>query len=353
MKFIHIADIHYGMMPDAGKPWSENRKKEILQSFYEVLAVCNREKADLLLIAGDLFHRQPLKKELKEVEYGFSKLRNTQVVLMAGNHDYIGQNSYYTQYEWKENVKILQGGEMQSLSFPHFSTTVYGFSYDKRDIIEPRYDSLYAERENEINILLAHGGDEKNIPINVRKLNASNFDYIALGHIHKPQLISNKMAYCGSLEPLDINETGPHGYIMGEIIKEGTKASVNIRFVPCAKREYIHLKVVVEPEMTAFQVYDIIKEEIERNGVNNLYRIILCGFRAIDLEWNFQTIGLLGNIIDVMDETMPNYDFEKLYHENRNNMIGMYIDAIRKSGYADDIADKALYLGLEALKVGE
>ena len=44
---------------------------------------------DLLLVAGDLFHRQPLLRELKEVDGLFASLDRTQVVLVAGNHDYM------------------------------------------------------------------------------------------------------------------------------------------------------------------------------------------------------------------------------------------------------------------------
>ena len=53
-----------------------------------MIDICEREQTDLLLIAGDLFHRQPLKKELKEVDYYFSRLSRTKVVLIAGNHDF-------------------------------------------------------------------------------------------------------------------------------------------------------------------------------------------------------------------------------------------------------------------------
>ena len=67
MKFIHIADVHLGMVPDSGKPWSKDRAEEIWKTFRKVMQICNREKTDLLLVAGDLFHGQPGKKDLKEV----------------------------------------------------------------------------------------------------------------------------------------------------------------------------------------------------------------------------------------------------------------------------------------------
>ena len=63
MRFFHIADVHLGASPDAGFPWSEERKNEIWDSFCNVIYAVREEKPELLLIAGDLFHRQPLLRE--------------------------------------------------------------------------------------------------------------------------------------------------------------------------------------------------------------------------------------------------------------------------------------------------
>ena len=70
VKWIHIADVHLGASPDAGDAYSKVRPQELWDTFAEVIDICEREQTDLLLIAGDLFHRQPLKKELKEVDLG-------------------------------------------------------------------------------------------------------------------------------------------------------------------------------------------------------------------------------------------------------------------------------------------
>ena len=186
MRFVHIADVHLGATPDWGMPWGELRHKEIWDSFDRVIDVCNKEKADLLLIAGDLFHRQPKLSELKELNYRLGKLNSARAVIMAGNHDYIGARSYYQNFEWNDRVHIFLKDTIEAVEFPDINTVVYGLSYLSRDITEPLYDNVKPEHKDRINILLAHGGDEKNIPINRRKLLESGFDYIALGHIHKP-----------------------------------------------------------------------------------------------------------------------------------------------------------------------
>ena len=50
----------------------------------------------------------------------------------------------------------------------------------------------------------------------------AGFDYIALGHIHKPMILKeDQIIYSGALEPVDKNDTGPHGYVKGEITASG------------------------------------------------------------------------------------------------------------------------------------
>lgn len=66
MRFFHIADVHLGAEPDKGCPWSQDRSREIWDSFQKAIEQAGKFHADLFLIAGDLFHRQPLVKDLKK-----------------------------------------------------------------------------------------------------------------------------------------------------------------------------------------------------------------------------------------------------------------------------------------------
>ena len=87
MKFIHTADIHWGMVPDSDRPWGKKREQAIRLTFQAIIEDARDSRADLLLISGDLFHRQPLARDLKEVNYLFSTIPGTRVVIIAGNHD--------------------------------------------------------------------------------------------------------------------------------------------------------------------------------------------------------------------------------------------------------------------------
>lgn len=187
IRFIHLADVHLGAVPDRGCPWSHEREEEIWETFRRVIASVRRDPVDLLFIAGDLFHRQPLLKELKEVNYLFSTIPETRVFLMAGNHDYIKRNSFYRGFAWEPNVTFFDNEKMSCAYIEELQTFVYGMSYEHQEIKEPLYDSWQPEQEPGFHVLLAHGGDEKHIPMDAKKILSSGFTYLALGHIHKPQ----------------------------------------------------------------------------------------------------------------------------------------------------------------------
>lgn len=349
MKFIHIADVHIGARPDAAYPWGIQREKEILSSFNRIIDICNDKHIDLLLIAGDLFHRQPLIRELKEVNYCFEKLKYTQVVLIAGNHDYIGVRSNYIDFSWAEHVHLLTEEALDSIYLEEINTEVYGFSYHTRDITEARYDKVYPGCEERINILLAHAGDEKNVPIDRKSVQQNGFDYIALGHIHKPEIFGERMAYAGSLEPLDKNENGERGYILGEIEKTSDTSSIRISFVPNSVRQYYKVELAVNPSMTNGAVQDLVKSKIQEYGTEHIYSFDLTGLRDADILFSKEDLMGLGNVIEVEDHTIPDYDFDALYQENQDNIIGLFIKRIREEAEQDTIAQKALYFGMEAL----
>ena len=44
MKFIHVSDVHLGIKPDVGKPWSEKRAQDIWDSFAEVIDAAGNRK---------------------------------------------------------------------------------------------------------------------------------------------------------------------------------------------------------------------------------------------------------------------------------------------------------------------
>lgn len=345
MRFIHLSDVHLGALPDRGSPWSEARGEEIWESFRRVIAMIRKDPVDFLFIAGDLFHRQPLLRELREVNYLFSQIPETSVFIIAGNHDYLKTDSFYRNFPWEENVVFFEKQKITCVKDRKSEVYIYGLSYEHQEILESLYDDLKPNSENGYHILLAHGGDVRHIPMNVKKMASAGFDYIALGHIHKPQIIfHDKMAYCGALEPIDCNDVGPHGYIEGTM----ENGKVITQFVPFSCRTYQQIILTVREDSTQFSLEEMLRSDIMNRGGKNIYRVILQGFRNPDLIFILEKLKKQGNIIDVVDQSQPMYDLDALQKRYAGTLIGEYIGYFRKKD-CSSVEKKALYYGLQAL----
>lgn len=350
MRFFHVADVHLGAEPDKGFPWSEDRGREIWDSFRRLIEQVGEKKADLFLIAGDLFHRQPLLKELKEVNYLFSTIPHTEIVLIAGNHDYLKKDSCYLKYPWGANVHCLWGREEPCVELPRLGLAIYGISYDRKEIRDPLYHHIRPEGKQPVEILLAHGGDERHIPFSLQLLERSGFDYIALGHIHRPEiLVPDKIAYAGALEPLDRNDTGIHGYIEGTIQKSAIdkKAEVRISFVPFAIRSYVSLSVPVDEKTTQYELEQKAAQMVKKEK-QNLCCLKLEGMRSVDTFFDLNRLYGIGNVRDVQDITHPSYDKQMLKQRYGGTLIEAYAEAFAHENLTEK-ERKAFAYGIEAL----
>lgn len=348
MKFIHTADIHWGMIPDSDRPWGKKREQAIRLTFQSIIEDARENRVDLLLISGDLFHRQPLAKDLKEINYLFSTIPGTRIVIIAGNHDRIRRSSALFSFTWAPNVTFLMDETFDSVYFKELNTEVYGFSYHTPEITEDRTAQLSITDSHRIKILMLHGGDAKHLPFDRNAVAAMPFSYIALGHIHKPGiLIKDRMAYPGSPEPLDVTETGVHGYLMGEI-DDITGHVTSLEFKPAAQAQYISLVVNVTPSTTNQELSQLIADEIRKRGTSNIYRFRIRGMRDPDIKFEPDFLAGQWNIADISDESEPQYDFHALFAEHPSDMIGFYIHSLLKDEMSPT-EKKALYYGIHAL----
>lgn len=348
MKFIHTGDIHWGMIPDSDKPWSRERARDIRETFSGIIERARVLNVDCLLIAGDLFHRQPLLKDLKEVNYLFSTIPGVKIVIIAGNHDRVRKNSAVLSFTWCPNVTFLLNEELSSVYFEDINTEVTGFSYHTAEITDAKLNRANVTNDGRIHILLGHGGDVNHTPIDKSALAASDFSYIALGHIHKPEILADrKMAFCGSPEPLDKTESGKHGIFFGDI-HPASRRVTSLEFIPMARYTYVPLVVNVTPATTNTELFHKISQEIEKRGANHIFRFRIRGMRDPDVIFELDSLSLRYKVAEILDESEPQYDFSALFAEHPSDMIGFYIRSLQKDNMSP-VEKKALYYGIHAL----
>ena len=245
MKFIHIADMHFD------KPFTvlekngltENRRLEQRNSFNKMINYIKDNNIDYLFIAGDLYEHEYIRKSTIEyINNCFKEIENTMVYITPGNHDPFIYNSYYKQFDWNKNVKIFVNPE----KIEGENIDIYGYGFT--DFFSDEVKLPENLNKEKFNILLMHAdlnGSTRNVgnhnPILETTFKNSEFDYVALGHIHKRNMQNLKMVYPGSTIAGGFDELGEHGMIEGEVNLETKK--IDIRFIALDNEEFVREEI--------------------------------------------------------------------------------------------------------------
>ena len=177
-------------------------------------------------------------------------------------------------------------------------------------------------------------------PMNINKLKEKGFDYIALGHVHKRDDLSN-IVYPGSLISLGFDELGKHGMIVGEIIDK----KVYKQFIQVDEREFIEEEIDVSD---IFSQEELIEKINEINTENNLYKIILNGYRNFPININIKLLNK--NIIKIKNNTKLKIEI----NENNFTLKGIFFKKLNEKKNNNEIDQKTyeniLELGQQVLE---
>jgi len=362
IKFIHTGDLHLGLQFENlffSRVIASRRRTEIWTTFERIVNKAIEDRVDFLFIAGDLFEEKYFTLgDMKRVKEILERAKNVNIIITAGNHDTLNKNSLYHMIEWPENISIFNNKGLNSKIFEDKNVCVYGYSWDMAENNKNVFEDFQGLNEEKINILVIHGDvfnkNSKYLPLDKNYISSLGFNYIALGHIHKPEIFSNKMAYCGSPEPLNFGEIGEHGIIQGKVSKENTE----IQFLPFSQRMFLEKNIEINENMSYTDILNSIKKCDEGKNLNeNFYKIILNG--TIDRDINLDIDDLIRIVendfyyIEVIDNTILDYDLEKLEKENKDNIIGYFIKEMKSKNLEDRIIKDAMYIGLEVLMKGK
>lgn len=336
-KFIHTADLHLGFKyrTKSLKARSDERKNELFDTFERLISYANEHEIDLILISGDLFERDLLtytetKLIMNIIDSYFGK-----IILSAGNHDYFTDDYLYNNFT--KNLYVFNSNNVQKLEIAE-NLTVYGASWINKTASNFDFKKLNLDKDK-FNAFTCHGDvyDSK-YKIDLGPILESDFDYIGLGHIHKPSKVFDKAYYAGSLEPLDFGELGEHGFY------EIDTVSSEVKFVSFASREFKICDINIS-DVDDFQ--DIIKKFEELNDKDkDFYRINLKG--SISSELN---INRIINIIKDKFYYLETYNYLKEKSYIDNDIYEKIL--IKADSLEEDIKNDAINIAIKALQSTE
>ncbi len=300
MKILHFADLHLGVEsygridPTSG---ISSRLLDFLWVLDQVIDYALEHKVDLVLFCGDAYKsREPSQTQQRELAKRINRLSTSgiPIFLLVGNHDLpnaIGKattteifdtlavkNVYVSNrpdiyristqsgtiqiasLPWLRRSALLSKEETKNLDFDQINqklqqvlTNIIALHASKLD---PELPSILAAH---VWVSGAQVGSERLMTIGQEHVllpgNVANpaFDYVALGHIHKHQVLSENppVVYAGSLERVDFGEEeDDKGFYMVEIEpdKQAGKRRVSFDFHPVTGRRFLTININIEPE---------------------------------------------------------------------------------------------------------
>lgn len=196
-RFIHTADLHL----DSPLRSLALRDADLAELIAEasraalrgIIDLCLSEQVDALVIAGDLYDgRQTSMKTARYLVAELARLEQAGIrtFVIRGNHDAESQITREMTFPPGVHVFGARAG-MEMMEKDHQRIALHGLSFRDRHAPESLLPHYRPPAPDALNIGVMHtslngaAGHDRYAPCALADLQASGFDYWALGHIHK------------------------------------------------------------------------------------------------------------------------------------------------------------------------
>ena len=222
LKVLHSGDLHLDS-PFSGFPEDQRQRLREAQKALpeELTRLCGAQKADLVLLAGDVFDG-PYQKKTAALLADCLEDCGVPVFITPGNHDYDGLDSPWQRELWPENVHIFRGN-LSYVDLDDLDCRVYGGGYRSMDC-PGLLEGFRAEPGPRYLLGVLHGdalnGKSPYCPVTAEQVAASGLQYLALGHTHKGGSFTAGATLCawpGCPMGRGWDETGRKGMLLAEL----------------------------------------------------------------------------------------------------------------------------------------
>ena len=270
MKILHLSDLHIGK-----RLYEYSMLEQQKYILDDIIKITESENIDCVVIAGDVYDKSVPSTDSVQLFDRFVcslNMKKIPVLIISGNHDSPERLSFGSGIMASAGVHIapVYSGKVKSvvLSDEHGEINFYMLPFVKpaqvrryfpdreimtyTDAVKAILDSIEIDTEKR-NVLVTHqfvtgsclsqseefavGGTE-----NIDGSLFEAFDYVALGHIHRPQtMYGGKIRYCGSQLKYHADEVSQEKtYTITEIKEKGT---LEIRELPvCPEKKVVAYK---------------------------------------------------------------------------------------------------------------
>ena len=273
-RFVHAADVHLDspLRGLAGQDGSaiETIRSATRKAFEALITRTIEERAAFLVIAGDLYDG-----DWRDYQTGLffvrqmGRLREAEIpaYVIYGNHD--AQSKITRSLTLPDNVHVFATRSAETRRIEELDVALHGQGYKERDTDTNLARSYPSAVSGAFNIGILHTGlsgmegHAPYAPCSLDELRQKGYDYWALGHIHKPEILSTNphVVFSGNVQGRHIRETGPRGAML-VAVDDGAVSALEPLHVDVVR--WALVQVGVDGVETVIEANDRVRSALEQ-----------------------------------------------------------------------------------------
>lgn len=398
--FLQISDLHLGApfrwLPPAAR---EQRRRDQRLTLEAAVRAAIEHRAQAILIPGDLFDGESVDAETMAFAlHAFDTAGCPPVYIAPGNHDpWSDTNACWSPrllrargWAWPEHVRVFSTPDWTGVAVPGASIQVWGRTYADGTPASTRplgADGLPPSERMDpamTHVALLHGSREgacpawqvETGPFSDDEVRAAPFAYVAAGHYHMHSRLEDaaaegdprpprvRLAYAGSAVALDVLELGEHGALLVRVEQEAGGTTATTEFLKLDPRRVHAVEADVSGASSADEVDRRVLATLDAAQASQQDIVTARLFGRLHRGVRYAAAGplLQGRVFHLRTDVRgvrPDYDLDA-YREGsplttEERFARLLLERLDAETDPEARAriERALYYGLDAIKLGE
>ncbi|UOQ86623.1 metallophosphoesterase family protein [Gracilibacillus salinarum] len=347
IKFIHCADLHldspFKGLKNLPEEWLTDIRKSTFKALDRLIEQAIDLEVDFVIMVGDLFDQEQQSMQAHmALRDAFQRLQsyNIHAFVSFGNHDFLSSQTFPRNYP--DNVHVFDSENVAEIPFyknDQLMAKVYGFSYQHRAVLTNKVEEYQKTNDDCFHIATLHGslGNENTnehaiyAPFQLSDLKQSGFDYWALGHIHKREILAEDpmVVYPGNIQGRSTKETGAKGCYIVTMADNQT----NLEFIPLSPIEFRKMKLNASDWTDITNITEEIAERLQLQQPQEKILTQLTFEQVPEHGEHWFTQGFIDEMIDYLNQTshqnyVINYKWNKAAKRSQWMQGGRFLEEL-------------------------
>lgn len=282
--FVHTSDLHldtpFKGISRINDELGELCKNSTFDAFKNVINFAIKKEVDFVLFAGDIFESNIRSLAAQSRFFkGLEDLNQNGIksFIVHGNHD--PSTEWLSSFKYPLLANVISCHNIESIPILNQIdiqiATIRSLSFQNKECSNNVVKDFPQKDDHYFNIGLLHCSVGDNAehssyaPCSLQDIRSLNYDYWALGHIHKPQILQKEypcVVYCGTTQGRSSKECGEHGCYYVEV---NNNTISNFRFISTDVVRWLNVNINISNIESFNEMLELIDQQMNNLRSDN------------------------------------------------------------------------------------